>query len=378
MAPQRRPRHQPPELMAEIIEEILLRIPPDDPAVFARASAVCKPWRHILTDTAFRRRYSLFHQTPTPLGFLHNLNTGGAVPLPRFVPTLTPSPFPHRELDGCHGWRVLDCRHGRVLFEIPGEVGANLVIWNAGAATGERHWLSLPEPHVQHWRYTASVLCAAHVCGCDHLTCHGGAFLIVLTGFDPARNVLVSQLYSSEAGAWTAFADLSCKYVTSRKPSALIGDDVYFVLVPGHMVLRYNLSRNSLFIMHPPAEHEIHGGVALVPMEDGSLLGLAGLKYSKLYLWSKYFDDPMVGCSPWVQCRIVELRTLIPFAYTVEVVGCVERLGTIIVATDVGVFTVELKSGRERKVAEAGEYYAVFPVMSCFYTPGIVLVLFLE
>ncbi|CAL5091659.1 unnamed protein product [Urochloa decumbens] len=370
MAPRRRPR-QPPELMAELIEEILLRVPPNDPAVLARASAVCKPWCHLLSGAAFRCRYIAFHQTPTLLGFLHDhhhINTGGAAVLrPRFVPTLTPSPFPHRELDGCYHWRVLDCRHGRILLEIPGGEGVNLVVWDF--TIRKRHWL--PEPPIPLWHYTAAVLCATHVCGgYGHLSCHGGPFLVVVAGFDRARNVLVSRLYSSEAGAWTVTADLRCKYITSRKPSALIGDDVYFILVPNDMVLRYSLSTNRLFIMRPPAEHEVHGGVALVPMEDGSLLGLAGIKYSKLYLWSRNCD-PMVSRSPWVQCRVVELRTLIPFAYTVEVVGCAERLGTIIVATDVGVFTVELKTGRERKVAEAGEYYTVFPVMSCcFYTPG--------
>jgi hypothetical protein len=42
---------QPPELMIEIVEEILL----------ARAALICKPWRRLLSDHAFRRWYRAFH-----------------------------------------------------------------------------------------------------------------------------------------------------------------------------------------------------------------------------------------------------------------------------------------------------------------------------
>ncbi|OEL12715.1 hypothetical protein BAE44_0026268 [Dichanthelium oligosanthes] len=365
MAP-RRPR-QPPELMAELIEEILLRVPPHHPTCLARATVVCKPWRRLLSDPAFRSRYCAFHrhQARPLLGFLHNHNTGGAVTVPRFVPTATPSLFPQRALDGCDGWCVLDCRHGRVLFDVPGE-SVNLVVWDP--ATGKRQ--ELPEPRISHGRYTAAVLCAVH--GCDHLCCHGGLFLVVLVGFN-----MQPHLYSSEAGIWTASADLGHRpgYLTTRRPTALIGDDIYFVLVPWHRVLRYNLGKNCSSIINPPAAHEIHGGVALMPMEDGTL-GFAGLIYSKLYLWSRNVDPEVVA--EWVQFRVIELRTLIPFASTIEVVGSVEGSGAIFVSTDVGVFTIELKSGRKKKVGEPGEYFAVFSFMSSFYIPGILLAFSLE
>ncbi|GJM94477.1 hypothetical protein PR202_ga11122 [Eleusine coracana subsp. coracana] len=54
MAP---PPPPPPELMEDAVGEILLRLPPDDPALLLRASLVCKPWRRLLTDPAFLRRY---------------------------------------------------------------------------------------------------------------------------------------------------------------------------------------------------------------------------------------------------------------------------------------------------------------------------------
>jgi hypothetical protein len=40
-----------PELFDDAIAEILIRLPPDDPACLVRASLVCKLWRRILSDS---------------------------------------------------------------------------------------------------------------------------------------------------------------------------------------------------------------------------------------------------------------------------------------------------------------------------------------
>ncbi|TVU13888.1 hypothetical protein EJB05_37321, partial [Eragrostis curvula] len=45
----------PATLMPEIVEEILLRVPPDDPAALARAALADKPWRRLISDAGFRR-----------------------------------------------------------------------------------------------------------------------------------------------------------------------------------------------------------------------------------------------------------------------------------------------------------------------------------
>jgi hypothetical protein len=45
----------------ELIEDILLRLPPDEPSCLLRASLVCKPWRCIISHRRFRRRlYELY------------------------------------------------------------------------------------------------------------------------------------------------------------------------------------------------------------------------------------------------------------------------------------------------------------------------------
>ncbi|GJN10408.1 hypothetical protein PR202_ga28499 [Eleusine coracana subsp. coracana] len=62
----------PPDLIDDAIYEILLRRQPDEPAWLFRAAVVCKPWRRIISDPGFLRRYREFHRTPPLLSFFHN------------------------------------------------------------------------------------------------------------------------------------------------------------------------------------------------------------------------------------------------------------------------------------------------------------------
>src|SRR5438105_4176299 len=111
MAAPRRPR-SPPALIDDLVGEILLLIPPDEPAHLVLASLVSKPWYCILSNRTFLRRYREFHQTPPLLGFVHNSERKG---VSRFTPTPTALPFSQLAL-GCRRWWALDCRHGRVLI----------------------------------------------------------------------------------------------------------------------------------------------------------------------------------------------------------------------------------------------------------------------
>ncbi|CAL5091976.1 unnamed protein product [Urochloa decumbens] len=43
--------------MDELVEGILLRVPPDDPVRLVLASLVCKRWRRIISDPGFDRRF---------------------------------------------------------------------------------------------------------------------------------------------------------------------------------------------------------------------------------------------------------------------------------------------------------------------------------
>ncbi|OEL21780.1 hypothetical protein BAE44_0017201 [Dichanthelium oligosanthes] len=352
------PPRQPPELIADLHGEILLLLPPDDPASLVRASLVCKPWRRFLTDPAFHRRYLAIHGAPPLLGFLYDHYTWGVLNVPRFVSIAAHSPIPQPAL-GYDDWSVIDSRHGRVLFDIFG-YSISLVVWDP--LTGDHH--VVPEPPIQRELYGAAVLCA--VSGCNHLDCHGGPFLVVLMAFFVTGMVMEALTYSSEDGAWnfSAHRDLDCHI--ARKASMLIGDDIYFRLHSSTTVLlRYNLGKNCLSTMNAPASHMYEDDFALMSMEDGSL-GFADIQVSQLCLWSRNVSTE-IGAG-WEQRRVIELARSIPKSCNLPfVVGFAEGAGIIFVGNGVGVFTIELKSERVRKISERGHYGAIFPFMS-FYT----------
>jgi hypothetical protein len=50
--------------MDELMEDILLRCPADDPARLVRAALVCKRWCRIVAGAGFRRRFREFHRAP--------------------------------------------------------------------------------------------------------------------------------------------------------------------------------------------------------------------------------------------------------------------------------------------------------------------------
>ncbi|KAK1642182.1 hypothetical protein QYE76_059987 [Lolium multiflorum] len=61
-----------PPLPEELLEEIFLRLPPDEPAWLVRASLASKLWLGLVTGPAFHRRYRDFHGAPPMLGFFHS------------------------------------------------------------------------------------------------------------------------------------------------------------------------------------------------------------------------------------------------------------------------------------------------------------------
>ncbi|CAN6212952.1 unnamed protein product [Urochloa humidicola] len=116
----------------DLVEEILLRSPPDDPARLVRAALVCKRWCRILADAGFRRRFRERHRTPPMLGLLLR-NESSATSF-----TATSSSFRPRSGDLC-GRRALDSRHGRVLLArlplLHTRLENDLSVWNP--ITGE-------------------------------------------------------------------------------------------------------------------------------------------------------------------------------------------------------------------------------------------------
>ncbi|CAL5067240.1 unnamed protein product [Urochloa decumbens] len=399
MAPPPQQQQQPAELMEELVGEILLHLPPDEPEHLFRAALVCKPWLRILCDPAFRRRYRAFHGAPPLLGLLHRRQVLEGDPPARFASTTSMPDFPHPGSDG-HRTRPLDCRHGRVLIDMLQERSARYLVWDP--TTGDKHFL--PAPDMEWLIESAAVLCA--VDGCDHLDCHGGPFRVVVMATLEYEDNIVASVYSSESDVWSAQVsfDNSCEafvkhmrdgraeiswytpYLQPRR-GTLLADAIYFTVRGFNTIVKYEWGQNCLSMIDSPSP-DVYD-IALMALEDGSL-GFACIEGSSLYLWSRKVNSG--GAAEWVQFKVIELATIIPSADSNEgpfvvdlaedlgvilgakcnkgpfVVGFAEGVGVIFISTGAGLFTIELKSERVRKVDGPGVYFSVLPYMS-FYTP---------
>lgn len=67
-------------LVDDVVENVLLRIPPDSPEDLAPAAVVCRPWYRVASRPDFRRRFREFHRAAAApmLGVLFSIPGAGA------------------------------------------------------------------------------------------------------------------------------------------------------------------------------------------------------------------------------------------------------------------------------------------------------------
>ncbi|CAL5034511.1 unnamed protein product [Urochloa decumbens] len=275
----------PPVLMEELVEEILLRVPPTEPATLVRAALVCRPWRSLVSGTGFRRQYREFHRAPPLLGVLcnnyGNRRTSFGPYLSRFVPT---SSF---RAPVCGGYRALEARHGRVLLRLRmmgNSKPCHLIVWDP--VMGEQWQLTKEEAPVW-FEWNAAVLCA-RAGACDHLDCGGGPFIVVTLGMHNSTMSLC--VYSSEDGSWTkpAYVAWANEYGNvDEQPTALVGNTLYFRIKNGTRVLGYDMATRETYVVQLPPKDD-QNTITLITVEGGGL-GVAILhldETAKLSLWS--------------------------------------------------------------------------------------------
>ncbi|KAG2640289.1 hypothetical protein PVAP13_2KG081716 [Panicum virgatum] len=145
------------------------------------------------------------------------------------------------------------------------------------------------------------------------------------------------------------------------KPSILIGDSLYFTLELGNAILKYDLVGQSLSVIDAPGVHDQMGIVMVA--EDGGL-GFAAIEGNNLHIWSWLAGDGnSVG---WTPRRVIQLQSLFPVhnpPIQSELIGFAEGTDTLFLETEVGVFTLEIMSGKTRKVCETDGHYTVLPYM---------------
>ncbi|CAN6180915.1 unnamed protein product [Urochloa humidicola] len=375
-------------LMDELIEEALLRLPPEEPAVLVRAALVCRRWRRLISGPGFRRRFRELHRAPPMLGFFGNPSGTQGAEVALFVPTRSSFPSPPRA--DRRGLRALDARHGRVLlYATPRGANDPLVVWDP--VTDEQRYLpAVPQwrpqaPGACTWSWSAAVLCAASAGGgCDHLDCRRGPFLVVYVGTTRTRtsvgtthNSTSVHVYSSDAGAWslaTIAHQLPSEFsVMVMEPSVLVGDALYFRCCLGMSIriLEYNMATREVSVIPfrlPPESYNWQRTV-LMASEDGKL-GYAIVHMSRLCLWFREIGTN--GDVAWAQTRVIDLDALLPVDALVSEshVAAVADGEVVFLRTAVGIFIVNLKSGQIKNLGEDHDYYDIVPYTS-FCTPGM-------
>ncbi|CAL5014129.1 unnamed protein product [Urochloa decumbens] len=348
----------PAALADELVEEILLRSPPDDPARLVHAALVCKRWCRLISAHAFRRRFR-----PAPmLGFLCNdaprAREGDEACSVRFVRTAASCP----PIATRHGWHALDARAGRVLLHRAAAAAPaqaiRLAVWHPLA----RRHLDLPPTALprrpRSWN-------AALLCDDDE-----GAFRVVLVGTD-AEGAFASVYSSSaapEPAAWSdpAYAPQHAGDHVDAARGALSGGALYFVCQRRTNLLRYDLATGAMSVVRlPPASHNQR--IALTAAEHGGL-GFARMEGYRLGIWSMAAARPRgAGEVEWTRDRVIDLRTLLPI---IDLLGHAHGHGIVLVGTVDGFFSVDQKSGRITKVGDGPGFYNVVPYMS-FCIPAL-------
>ncbi|KAI4966796.1 hypothetical protein ZWY2020_035972 [Hordeum vulgare] len=352
-----------PELSMDLVEQILIRLPPDDPGCLFRASLVCRLWRGLLTSADFARRYREFHRTPPLLGFFENHDTVK----PWFAPSSpAASPFPPLFPDR-RDLYVLDSRHALVLLRNPirtddNDHAVSLIVWDP---VGRRQWEFPPPDFASTVIYDVGVVvCAAD--HCDHLGCHGSSFLVGYVGTDYSS--AYASVFSLETSSWSP--TVSCPHpgieIWRCQPKPLVGNAAYSICVSedeeygvSQLVLRFDLFSRELSKFDGPPIHR-HSHYVLMKTEEG-VLGCATMQgsRSRLHLWST--ETGPDGAVAWMQPRVVHLNSSF-----FGVVCFEDRAGAFYLTTDDGVTTVDLKSGRVKKTSIDNS--STIPYIS-FYTP---------
>ncbi|VAI38426.1 unnamed protein product [Triticum turgidum subsp. durum] len=355
-------------LSPELVEEVFFRLPPDEPTCLVRASAVCKPWRRILADSGFRRRYRKFHGTPPVLGLFQRgdwLFQKGS----RFVPTsaLFPAQPDHPD---CF---AMDCR---ALFARIWDTSVLMVL---DPVTGHQRLVTSPYTHPVSFSaapvsFSAAVFCAGAAQGCDHHGCQAGHFRLAVVTTNDVQEVTSGWLYSSETRVWSQLTSLhhpNVRFTNSAAPSVLVGDALYFNLGG---IIECQLGTVCLSMLEKP----IDGNGTLMATQDGLLGFAAVVDAANLTLWSR--EAGPKGAMGWAKLRIIDLEALLPvgaMSLTLEfrrrvhalvTSGIAEGTQIIFVITRDGSYMVDLESGRVRPVSCLCR--KIFPYMS-FYIPAI-------
>uniref|UniRef100_A0A453J421 F-box domain-containing protein n=5 Tax=Triticinae TaxID=1648030 RepID=A0A453J421_AEGTS len=349
-------------ILEEILEEILLRLPPQ-PSSLPRASLVCTRWRRILSDPGFLSRFREHHgrnKPPPLLGFfdeefrrdkrpIFKLTTMGR--WDRIPPARFSAPWIRGE-----GWAFFGCRHGLALLIC--QKRREAVVWDP--LTGHQRRLAFPPGFCRkkgRFVQNAAVMCAAAVeDGHVHGDCRFTPFRLALVGSDSDGTHKFACLYESESGVWGDVVSLETTRSTCvcvAKPSVLVRNSFCW-LVSGGGILEFDFEIQSLVVIQKPADVNVaaYHWSFLVVRTQHSGLGLAvfsepDYQSGTIQLWERKSNrDGVVG---WELQKTIQLDGLFSFGLTGEpnafmMQGYDEDSNAILLSTFYGEYMLQLES----------------------------------
>ncbi|XBH96444.1 hypothetical protein VPH35_086830 [Triticum aestivum] len=354
-------------ILEEMLEEILLRLPPQ-PSSLPRASLVCTRWRRILCSPGFLRRVREHHgrsKPPPLLGFFDEAFCRDKRPI--FKPTtmgrwdrIPPARFSAPWIRG-EGWAFLGCRHGLALLIC--QKRREAVVWDP--LTGHQRRLAFPPGFCRkkgRLVQNAAVMCTAAVeDGHVHGDCRFTPFRLALVGSDSDGTHNFACLYQSESGVWGDVVSLETTRSTCvcvAKPSVLVRISFCWLVSEGG-ILEFDFESQSLVVIQKPADVNVVGyhWSFLVVRTQHSGLGLAvfpepdcqsgDCQSGIIQLWERKSNrDDVVG---WELPKTIQLDGLFSFELTgkskaVMMQGYDEDSNAILLSTFYGEYMLQLES----------------------------------
>ncbi|XP_037450591.1 uncharacterized protein LOC119320731 [Triticum dicoccoides] len=291
------PAAAPPLEDENLLSEILLRLPPL-PSSLPRASAVCKPWRLLVSNPGFVRRFRRHHRRSPPLLGCFVLDRGGV----SFTPTMdstdrVPAGHFSLQLDDGNRFCLLGCRHGLVL--ISNDTRKQVLVWDP--VTGDQHHIAFP-PCFDTYPIHGAVLRAAG---------EVDPFQVVLVQvvWDEEHLRVLACVYSSETGGWgnLILIPIPSSVYCAGMPAVLVGNSFYWRLAGCFCaILEFDLERQSLAVIQVPVGEE---NSFTVMRAEGGGLGLLSVSGFTAQLWKREIDSD--GLSSWGMGRTIELDKLL-------------------------------------------------------------------
>ncbi|KAK1614182.1 hypothetical protein QYE76_019699 [Lolium multiflorum] len=298
------PAAAPPLEDDDLLSEILIRLPPQ-PSSLPRVSAVCKRWCGLVSDPGFARRFRR-HNPPPLLGFFGQGFDGIDFQPTMDPPNCIPSGRFSMLSDGRFRPKLLGCRHGLVL--VLDQKLAFACIYSSETSV---------------WSDVISTL-------------------------------LPSMDYRS-SGPFMFF---------STMPAVLAGNSLYWTLTGiSRVILQLDLHRQSLAVIHLPADTFAQPLQFMVMQADGGGLGLLFLSDLTAQLWKRNTDSD--GVASWVLGRTIELDKLLSLnsevhKHSLLIIGFAEYNNVVFLYTLMGLFMLQLESLQLKKCSEPS-------MLSCFH-----------